>query len=67
MDVTAKDIQTIEGFVAKTLGKGFEISVDKIFTFNSVLNRTKEDEDKKTYFCSELVARLYKELGLLDE
>ena len=29
--------------------------------------RNKEEEEKKTYFCSELVARLYKELGLLDE
>jgi hypothetical protein len=41
--------------------------VDKIFTFSSVLKRTEDDDKKKTYFCSELAARLYKELGLLDE
>ena len=39
----------------------------KLFTFNSVLKRSEDDDKKKTYFCSELAARLYKELGLLDE
>lgn len=65
--LTPQDISVIEAFVAKTLGKEFEISLDKLFTFSSVLKRNPEDDEKKTYFCSELVARLYKELGLLDE
>ena len=67
INITETDYQKIEGYVAKTLGKGFEISVGKLFIFQSSLNRNQEEEDKKTYFCSELVARLYKELGLLDE
>jgi len=31
------------------------------------LKQSKQDEEKRTFFCSELVARLYKELGLLNE
>ena len=51
----------------KTLGKEFELNLDKLFQFKSKLARTEEEEDKKTYFCSELAARLYKELGILNE
>lgn len=54
-------------FIAKTLGKGFELSLNKLFQFKSKMERTQEEEEGKTYFCSELVARLYKELGILDE
>ena len=32
-----------------------------------MLVRDPAEDENKTYFCSELVARLYKELGLLDE
>lgn len=67
MKITEKDVQVIEAYVAKTLGKEFEISLNKLFTFTSVLKRDVEEDKSKTYFCSELVARLYKELGLLDE
>ena len=53
--------------MVKTLGKGFSLNLDKLFQFKSKLKRTNEEEEKKTYFCSELAARLYKELGILDE
>ena len=66
MEMTKQDFSTIEAFVTKTLGKGFEISMNKLFQFKSTLSRTTEEEESKTYFCSELVARLYKEIGLLD-
>lgn len=52
--------------MVKTLGKQYEINLDKLLSFKSTIERTVEQEEKKTYFCSELVARLYKELGLLD-
>lgn len=65
-ELGSKQLGTIEAFVAKTLGKGFEISLDKLFQFKSSLQRSDELEENKTYFCSELVARLYKELGLFD-
>ena len=51
----------------KTLGKEFGLNLDKLFMFKSKLKRTDEEEEKKTYFCSELAARLFKELGILDE
>jgi hypothetical protein len=34
--------------------------------FSSTLKKSPEEE-KQSFFCSELAARLYKELGLLDE
>lgn len=40
--------------------------MNKLFQFTSKLERSKEQDEKKTYFCSQLVARLYKELKLLD-
>lgn len=53
--------------MVKTLGKEFELNLDKLFQFKSKLVRTEEEESNKTYFCSELAARLYKELGILSE
>ena len=38
--ITPHEVQIIEAFVAKTLGKGFEISLDKLFKFKSTLQRT---------------------------
>lgn len=64
--LTPKDYEIIEAFVAKTLGKEFQITLGKLFMFNSVLKREAEQDQKKTYFCSELAARLYKQLGLLS-
>lgn len=37
-----EDIQIIEGFVAKHLGKDFEITLDKLFMFNSKLGKSAE-------------------------
>ena len=50
--LTEQDYNIIEAFVAKTLGKGFDITVNKLFTFKTVLRRSVEEEEKKTYFCS---------------
>lgn len=67
MKLTPRDIEIIENFVIKTLGKNFQLNLDKLLQFKSTLARTNEEEESKTYFCSELVARLYKELGILNE
>lgn len=40
--LTAKDIEIVEAFVAKTLGKEFSITLDKLFMFSSALKRTEE-------------------------
>lgn len=52
--------------MAKHLGKDFAITLEKLFMFSSTLKKSPEEE-KQDFFCSELAARLYKELGLLDE
>ena len=48
LEMTKQDFSTIEAFVAKTLGKGFEISMNKLFQFKSTLSRTTEEEESKT-------------------
>lgn len=39
-----KDIDIMEAFIVKTLGKGFELNVQKLFVFNSAIDRTQEEE-----------------------
>lgn len=39
MEIGKREVEIIEAFVAKTLGKGFEISLDKLFKFKSTLER----------------------------
>ena len=60
MELGSKEIDIIEAYVVKTLGKEFGLNLDKLFQYKSKLKRTDEEEEKKTYFCSELAARLYK-------
>lgn len=48
------------------IDKKFEVSLGKLFTFTSKV-MTKEESEKRTYFCSELIAKCYKHLGLLPE
>lgn len=38
------EVDVIEAFVAKTLGKGFELNLNKLFMFTSKLERTKEED-----------------------
>ena len=52
MEMKEDDLTITEAFVAKTLGKGFEISLGKLFQFRTTLKRTEEEESNKTYFCS---------------
>lgn len=66
IDLANYEVEIIEAFVAKTLGKQYDINLNKLFQFQSKLERNKEEEEKSTYFCSELIARLYKELKLID-
>jgi hypothetical protein len=51
----------IELFVANNMGKSYDFSLsDYLFQRSSSV-----DKDHKHYFCSSLVAKLYKQLGLL--
>lgn len=47
------------------LHKEFKISLSKLLKFQSKLGDF-DGSDKNNYFCSELVATLYKHLGLLE-
>ena len=47
------------------LNKEFKISISKLFKFQSKISDF-DGSEKKNYFCSELVATLYKHLGLLE-
>ena len=51
----------LEEFVGKVLGKKFRLSIGKLLARKN----DKQAEDKKGYFCSELVAMAYKTLGIL--
>lgn len=56
----------MEEFVVENLDKEFNLDVGKMFKFTSSLNPTAEERKNRTYFCSELVAALYKQMGLLE-
>lgn len=52
------------------MGKDYDISIGKFFKLESVLTSTKEGKEKgakyDSFFCSELVAALYKACGLVS-
>lgn len=49
------------------LNKSFDINWQKIWKRTSALVKTPEEEKERTFFCSELVAAMYKKLGLLEK
>ncbi|GAB5356923.1 hypothetical protein AAMO2058_000329900 [Amorphochlora amoebiformis] len=55
-------LERLSTFIDATCGKPYEWSLTKMMRSNSVLNF---DDLKRTFFCSELVAAVYKEMGLL--
>jgi hypothetical protein len=63
----------VEKFVMENLRKNYHISFAKIMAHESVIrpvgggkkNSTEDENDESGFFCSELVATAYKELGLL--
>ena len=54
----------------ENVGKSYDLSIGKFFKLESVLSSTKEDKEKgqkyDSFFCSELVAALYKACGLVS-
>jgi hypothetical protein len=56
-----KFVDIVEQFVGATMGKNYDFSLT-----DYILERSSSaDKDHKNYFCSSLVAKLYKKLGLL--
>jgi hypothetical protein len=64
---TEQILESIESFVVENLDKEFGIGIGKLFKFQSVMHKTEEEKKSRTYFCSELVAALYKAMGLLEK
>ena len=52
----------IHEFVKANLGKNYFISLDKLVSNRSFIGKKEEEVG---FFCSELVAKVYKDLGLL--
>ena len=65
-----KDISIIEEFIYKNINKQYFISIERLMIMRSVVHKPTEKEEKEVekqgFFCSELVAALYKKLGLVD-
>jgi uncharacterized protein YycO len=51
----------------KNLGKRYEIGPLKLMKFESDFDWENIKNDDRGYFCSELIAKAYKSIGLLDE
>lgn len=73
MERTKEFNETVERFVMENLSKHYHISFAKIMAHQSVIrnqpqqpkNLQQDETDETGFFCSELVATVYKELGLL--
>lgn len=56
-------LQNLEGFIKQVVGNDFNLSLKKLlFKRNSVEQKI----DERAFFCSELVAKTYKECGIFD-
>ena len=69
-------MKKLESFLHESYGKQYHISVRKLMQRKSVVGPSKDTSDSfssdmslsddRTFFCSELVAKAYKEMGILD-
>ena len=57
---------TLLSFMKKNLGRKYDIGLGKLLTFESDFN-WEDVKEERGYFCSELVAKALKSVGLLDE
>ncbi|CDW88955.1 ph domain-containing protein [Stylonychia lemnae] len=56
-------LMKLETFIRTVVGNRFEISLKKLFFQRKTVA---QDMDKRQFFCSELVTKSYKELGLVE-
>ncbi|CAD8068902.1 unnamed protein product [Paramecium primaurelia] len=61
--------QKLKQFILNNLGNEYGLTPSKLLkTISQIVPQQSQVEEKKrTYFCSELVAKAYKEMGLLDQ
>jgi len=60
-------IEKMEKLVKEVIGMKYNMSLIKIFTMNFLLESPANIKDKPGFFCSELIASIYKELDLLPK
>ncbi|CAD8098654.1 unnamed protein product [Paramecium sonneborni] len=57
-------------FIEENMGNDYSLNIGKFFKFTSTIKKPtngEKVEKKRSFFCSELVAKAYKEMGLLDQ
>jgi uncharacterized protein YycO len=54
----------MEKFLENSVGKKYEVNLSKFMKNKSTFNGIAED---RTFFCSELVAKAFKLLGILED
>lgn len=57
--------ESSHSFAKQVIGKKYEITPMKLLKRFSVVNQ--QIDENRTFFCSELVAAVYKQIGLVDE
>ncbi len=62
---TKEKLQSLEKFLKAVKGKQYSLKLGKFVKRNDLNDFDENIKEDKTFFCSELVASIYKNLGLL--
>ncbi|CAD8052524.1 unnamed protein product [Paramecium sonneborni] len=57
----------IEKFVKENVGRQYQLSVTKLLQDKSIIITSQNQNQDPTYFCSQLIAKIYKQIGLLTQ
>ncbi|CAD8048153.1 unnamed protein product [Paramecium sonneborni] len=60
-------LQQIEKFVKENVGRQYNLSFTKLLQDKSTIITSQNQNEDPTYFCSQLIAKLYKQIGLLNQ
>lgn len=65
-------LSTMENFIKTTVGNGYNISLKNLFFRRRSFDRNSQGQngaptnEEREFFCSELIAKAYKEVGILN-
>ncbi|CAD8141629.1 unnamed protein product [Paramecium octaurelia] len=57
----------IEKFVKENVGRQYQLSFTKLLQDKSTIVTPQNQQEDPTYFCSQLIAKIYKQIGLLNQ
>ncbi|CAD8050282.1 unnamed protein product [Paramecium primaurelia] len=57
----------IEKFVKENVGRQYQLSFTKLLQEKSTIITSQNQQEDPTYFCSQLIAKIYKQIGLLNQ